>query len=286
MGLSNDERYNKVFYTLKGLRKVLKEEWSEYRLKELTYLDAELKKLLLNLDNSARQLTGMVFQWFDSNGGYWLFGENENGFRGYHSDCFWAKDKQDEDIFKRPEDEAQVPDFEQFAKRIGFDKDLVFLAKWWELYSYIPALLYPINRYDDNAFSTEFKSEFNKLLSYIADLKPETNDQSEKVMLLKYKLFYTEATKGIKNLDYEKQDTCLKKYRNMTQQEIEDLQRKQREDKFKWDRKYHAEQEAKREVKTDPVYGILPPELEHKPIAAKTKKRKLRKQYEENTSGY
>lgn len=276
MGLSNDERYAKVFYTLNGLRETLKDDWADRQLKELTYYLSDLREVVNKIDDSTRQLTGMVFQWFDTNGGYWLFGENEHGFRGYHADSFWAKDKRDDDIFKRVDEElSRILSFEQFVKRAGFDKKLVLLAKWWELYSYVPALLYPVKRYDDDAFDSQFKSELNRLLSYISDLKPEADEQSEKVILLKYRSFYDECTKGMKNLDYEKQDACLKKFVNMTQKELEDLVREKRDEKFAWRKKYDEEQAAKKGEKVDPVYGLLPKddEVVNKPVAAKKKKK-------------
>ena len=273
MGLSNEERYEKVLYTLADLRRHLQSNWRSFDKWEPNH------KLVDSVEYSSRQLTGMVLQKFDSSGTYWLLGEDEGGFRGSQVNCFWAQDKHYDEMYDDvyAKHEREVPDFSSFVKQCGFSEDLVLLAKWWELYSYVPSLLYAADRYDDDAFTQAFKEEFNRLLSYIFDLKPEAKAQSEKVILLKYDFFYKEMTAGKYHLEppsWEIQGACRAKYRDMTQEELQRLLEAKHEDKYEWRKNYDVQEEAKKEKKTDPIYGEVQKEVVKKPLAAKKKHKK------------
>lgn len=243
MGLSKEERLERTFYTLNAFRKHLENNWADYRL------EANLVKAI---ENSSRQLTGIVLAQFDSNSAYWFTGQM-GGFQDQHIAYFYAERSEDHWLKDTLNNYTSLElSKRDFANRLGFNNDVINLARWWDLYEYVPALLYSINRYDDDLYRPEFKQEFNRMLSYIADLKPHAEEQHEKILLLKYSYFFDEAI-DVQDNDYKKINELLDKYRNMTQQELENIIKEDQKKKF-------SHKPTQPTNKVNPICGASPTE--------------------------
>lgn len=254
MGLSNEERYIKAVYTLTGLLEQL--DTRVYTTWDSKRSSGSDDRYIAPVRESASQLLGMLIQKLDTNGLYWIIGESDGGLRGLTCEFFRAQDG--EDYFNMLLDEdrdlgGRDMALHTFAGRLGFNRHsgMEQLSQWWELWAYIPALLYPVNRYKDDAFDNEFKLELNRLVSHMLQLKRRLTAhrnlrQAEKVLLLKYSLFA--------DCSYEKDldvDDKLEHLRNMTQEELQEIIEKRDSEKYRRMRS----SDNKKPESVDPVYG-------------------------------
>lgn len=247
MGLSNEERYLKAVNLLTGMLEKL--DTREFTTWNTEYANAYVE----DVRESARQLLGMVIQQLDTNSAYWILGENTGGFRALTCEFFCASNG--EDYFQLLTDEERQPagedmSLERFGSTLGFfrHRSLKHLAEWWDIWSYIPAMLYAVNRYKDDCFSVEFKQEFNRLTSKVLLLRSKLSgytdvSQEEKVLLLKYQLFTDDHDTPVSDR--------IEKLTNMTQEELEEALKDK--DRKRWAREDKAD--TKEPISTDPVYG-------------------------------
>lgn len=245
MGLSNGERYYTTFYVLNSLRRHLDEHWRE--------ASPEIEKVR----ESSRQLTSLLLQTTDTNQAYWLLGDNSSGLRGIHTSHFWASDAGSEEYTQKLKD-GHLFTFAEFAERGGFSASLVELAKWWELFEFVPAILYAVNRYKDGCYSKEFKKEMNRLFAYIADVKdPNESEQAERVLLIKYGFFYRKVMSQYPPMpNYSAQKECMEEICNWTQEMLEEKYEEYQDSVFNYD------DTPKKKFVVDPVVGTKWPNTE------------------------
>jgi len=246
MGLSNEERYLKIINLLTGILK-------ELDTRELTTWNTEYANAYVDdVRESTSQLLGMAIQQVDTNSAYWILGESTGGFRALTCEFFRADDG--EDYYSLLSDAEKDPGGEDmslryFGSTLGFFRhnSLERLANWWGLWSFIPAMLYALNRYKDECFSKEFKQEFNRLIASLLLLRSKLLGygdvtQEEKVLLIKYDLFTSYHNLPVKER--------IEKLRNMTQKELaEELTRRDRE---RWAREDRSDKKSR---SVDPVHG-------------------------------
>lgn len=255
MGLSDEERREKALYSLRGLRLHAEEKWNKRALKnDGFYFWGHEHKTIKRIIESTRQLSGMLTAAFDTNGGYWLMGESESGFKANTADGFYASTIYLGDDLESDTLEDHYYEMFNFAKKVGFKDKLLLTAKWWDLYNFVPALLYPVHRYQDDCFTSKFNREFNRLLSYVFDLKPQASEKGEKVLLLKHQLFLKEL--GYEKRDWQEIEPLYRKYREMSQQELEDtkqaIAKKRHEDMIAAN-----DRQDKKEPEIDPIKGAV-----------------------------
>jgi hypothetical protein len=133
------------------------------------------------------------------------------------------------------------------------------VAHWWDVWRYIPSLLYGMNRYEDNLFGPKFREEVNRLIAkmllfrrdLLKDNYSETIDyyQAEKVLLSKYRIYEEDTQK-----DADPSEVC-EWLRSMTQAELQAELEKRETAKREQRRKYDQEQEERASKKVSPVLG-------------------------------
>jgi len=201
-----------------------------------------------------------------------------------------------------PEDEvesvswwAENAGMEMAAERLqghGYlrHEGLTALGKWWDLYSYISAVIYPMWRYDDDLFPAAVQEGFTRLVGEMVNRRFEvcfgySNESSrgrmETYLLLKHRAFHVllkEAGKKQKGMDYLKKqfdgyalwDTVAK----LSAKDLVDLFKKESDEKWAWDQKYHAD-EAEKEKKNPKLDGLFGPVVTpEEPVAAPKRKAK------------
>jgi len=255
MGLSGEERIQRVLNSLVTMRKELDPEdinkWedrSNHRVAE--YISV--------LSDSLDQLTGMLIQQTDTNGFYWFMGESDDSFRGLTMDYFRAQT----DSLSRAYIDASMESKEdedlslaQFARELGFGmhSGMLDLAVWWDLWCFIPSLLYGMNRYQDDLFKPAFRKEVNRLISLLQQFRRllvAGRYQQEQVMLLKYKLYVDD-----KYTDERPWRVRCEALRDMSQTALEEELSKRERDKWDSRRKSGEKEDDKRDKKIDPVHG-------------------------------
>jgi hypothetical protein len=255
MGLSNEERIQRVLNALVVMRHEVdspnNQKWDDRDRGLQSHLDA--------LGQSLEQLTGTLIQQTDTADTYWLFGEPNNGFRGLTMQYFRAETKDFGqacmDAFYEEHDDGDLS-LNQFASRLGFGVhyNMLNLATWWDLWCYIPALLYGMNRYKDALFSKEFHQEVNRLISLMMQFRRDLVDgkyQEEQVLLLKYKIYVDDKFKDEK-IPWAAR---CKKLRAMTQDELEgEIDRRERE---QWKSRQEYKEKESKEKGIDPVHGAV-----------------------------
>lgn len=249
MGLGNEERFEKALYTLLGMLGQL--DTREYT----TWKDDWAKEHVDAVRESATQLLGMIVQRLDTTSAYWLMGESSSGLRSLTCEFFRAEDSQDYFNMLMDDDSdrgGHGMSLANFSGRLGFNRHpgMKELADWWELWAYIPAILYPVNRYEDRLFNKEFKQELNRLIASMMQLKQrlvayKDLDQKEKVLLLKYSFFDDSRYNDDVPLDDR-----LETLRNMTQEELEEAVKQRYRD-----REARIRKSDDKPKKVDPVQG-------------------------------
>lgn len=253
MGLSNEERVQRVLNTLVALRYQLDppdtQKWEDEH-------DSRLKRHIAAIRESLDQLTGLLIQQTDSSGAYWVLGENEDGFRGLTMQYFRAETKDlwqaGIDAFMEEDNDGDLS-LSNFARELGFGMHhkMLNLATWWDLWCYIPSLLYGMNRYKDELFKDEFRREVNRLISLMQQFHSflvGRRHQEEQVMLLKYKLYVDDKYKD----ETPWRERC-EKLRAMTQEELEkEINVRERE---QWKRRQEYREKDEEKPRIDPVHG-------------------------------
>ena len=257
MGLSNEERIQRVLNTIVSMRHELDppdiRKWDDAH-------DSRFRAHIDAIGESLDQLTGLLIQQTDTSGAFWILGENSDGFRGLTMEYFRAETKDlgqaHVDAFME-EDSDEDLSLHRFARELGFGQHsrMLDLAAWWDLWGYIPSLLYGMNRYKDELFKDAFRREVNRLISLMQQFHRflvGRRYQEEQVMLLKYKLYVDDKYKD----ETPWRERC-KKLRAMTQEELE--QEIRRREKEMWDsrKEFREKEKEKKEKPIDPVHGVV-----------------------------
>ncbi len=260
MGLSNEERYLRVLNTVTSLYRRLDPQ--DMRMWE-NLGTGTIDEDIAAVKDSLEQLTGRLIQQTDTNGLYWFMGEAEDSFRGLTTEFFSAESQDIRDVrFREGWGATGKKDLtlREFAFRLGFSGhfNMLNLAHWWDVWSYIPALLYAMNRYDDELFKPTFQHEVNRLISRMLQLRAGLvvdRYQEEQVMLLKYKLLNLD-----KHDDERPLDERLDALRAMPQDVLEDEMRKRHIAESDGKQKYHQNEKKKRLGRKfiNPVHGDIP----------------------------
>ncbi len=264
MGLSNSERIMRVLASALALEEGLNPDnrnlWTDdkYDLRNIQKHVSSIKEVL-------DELIGLLIQHTDTTGAWWFLGESENGFRALTTE-YLSPDETNLTVGLAYREEVMKPGIDDdltihdFGRRLGFGmhRKLLDLARWWDLWAYIPSIMYGMNRYEDNAFPSAVRREVNRLSARMLyfrrylltdDIAGTDLYQAEKVLLLKYKL-YDEA-KYTEDFDLDKK---CKQLSDLTQDQLNNEIQQLWSEKSKWDAKYHAEQKEKR-LEHDPVLG-------------------------------
>lgn len=197
MGLSNEERLTKFFWTAMEWRK---------RLVQLT-THAERKAPVRRWIRWLDELVGMVQHAKSGGGSYWILGEDETALRGLMADSFGLEYRGDPAERKRPEAGTVewhrahfgiVELADRLTSRPYEDRKTVrALAAWWHAYDCVSAMAYPIFRYDDQLFSNEMKRAFRRLTGEMVNLRFEAccglwagDAELEQYLLFKTDVFF------------------------------------------------------------------------------------------------
>lgn len=257
MGLSNEERIKRVLNSIVGMRKNF--DPADTRMWE-NRDDRHIEPHIAAVKESLDQLAGLLIQHTDTNGFFWFMGESDDGFRGLTMLYFQAEEQSishaclDEALHGESDNALTL---HQFAFRAGFSahRNMVNLAHWWDMWCYIPSLLYGMNRYEDDLFKPEFRQEVNRLIALMQQFRLQLlgkRSHTEQVMLLKYKL-YADASSA----DERSWTIRCDELRAMTQEELEEEINKREREQHKHSDDYHREERKKQKARgfIDPLYG-------------------------------
>jgi hypothetical protein len=148
------------------------------------------------------------------------------------------------------------------------------LAKWWDAYAYWSAISYAVWRYDDSLFSKEIQDGLHALWGEMLSRRFEVcfapyGSKEEEVKLelfmlnkLKaFKLLLRDESKSWKGKRYFEKKfpgyELLERVGKMSAKDLKDLFEKEQKRKWDWERKYHQQEEAKKEKKESGIIGPL-----------------------------
>jgi hypothetical protein len=275
VGLSNEERYLKTYYVLCQIHKAFEpSSWAQ------EYYEREYRQACKKIQNTTEQLLGLLAQKMDRSSGYCLLGENDTGFRSLcRSSYFEARNEAFDESYaetlrKMREENGSHFDVGVFSERLGFSDPVKALAKWWDSWGLVPALLYPVFRYDnDDCFPKTFIKLTNQLIARIMLFKhvicgngvgsDEVTSNSEQVLLWKYELFqksfekgfmeqFPDVLKSLRGLDALGKINKLKK---MTQKQLAEEVKAIQDADYK---SRYAKPEPGNRDHIDPVRGDMP----------------------------
>lgn len=311
MGLSNEERLTKFFWAAKSWRSRLVDLQEQIGRKE-----KESKAVVGDWIRRIDLLVGEVMLQTNRNSAYWLFGENDGSVAHLLA--------QDYDLrqYAEPDSYATMP--ETAYESISWWQDNVdhfflvgrlqghpfssheginALARWWDAYAYISALIYPMWRYHDDLFPRKVQQQFKRLCGEMLNRRFEvcfptcgTPDEEqyklELFLLMKLRAFHlllkteTKNWKGKRYLEkkypgYE----LLERVGKMSALDLHNLFEKEQKRKWDWDRKYHRDEEAKKVKKESGILGPLVKKQEDEcPTPEKTTTSTTKKSTSEKTS--
>lgn len=283
MGLSNEERMSKFLWCMQSWRKkVVELQAAISRQKDRDEARAVVAKWVETIDH----LTGQFVRGANQNSAYWILGENADSFHGLMADPYDIRaDAEPSGYASMPEGEYETvqwwqnnADFDFVASRLVFSpykshEGLEQLAKWWDQQMYISAVIYPVWRYQDDLFPSGIKQAFETLVGEMVNRRFEVcfseygvaekeQHRMETYLLLKSKAFHLllrDETKNLKGKDYfnKKFDgyALLAKVAAMSAKDLKDLFEAEDKRKWDWDRKYHADEEAKKVEKVSGLFG-------------------------------
>jgi len=256
MGLSKEERILGALYTLRSLGHELDNETYTYWRDSYS----RVKKYVADIEGIVEQMIGMLIQQVETNKAYWFFGARD-GFEGLMKDSLSYYPDEPTDFLRTLIDEQIAEDqqyevtLRQFAHRTGFSKyhGMEELLRWWELWAYIQAILYRVNRYQDDLFSKEFQYQLNRLIAQLQLLHKEigVDDFVEETLLVKFDIFTEWYSKQLDKRDYTQWHEKADEIAAMTQEAVAKWRR------AKWDErdKQNEEHAKKYRPKIDPVHG-------------------------------
>lgn len=248
MGLSNEERISKFYNTMRywradiiALRNSIDRQTGRNARRRVAAWITELDEIV-----------GLMISSKDSNSAYWILGPNDSNYRSFfqsqHGLGAWQKVRtgnpdDDWNIGEDPHAKVQSLSFEwwskqvtivDFARRITDDRYdsqhnhiAIITAAWWTQWDWVDALLYPLNRYQDNCFPRAVHKRVSRLIGLMANtrysLLSESQDGTvsdyyenvirgvEQALLCKWRVFClmmntasNEITKGKMGADYIK----------------------------------------------------------------------------------
>ena len=298
MGLSNEERYTKVFGGLRLLR-VRLDAFQTFLEKEKCPGSAKaISKWIKRTD----KLAGIISRHLDYSSIYWFLGSNEECFQSLYSDRYGLAEQRDE-LFKGLTDDFSVDywkeeiDLVQFAQRLTVNSNwqkqsVIALAHWWNCYNVSSFIYYALYRYKDDCFEKDVKEEISALFGemilrrydvtgYSAQSKEDVTKESkfEQILLNKWKVFQNVLDKWRQNKDpktgYYKpeagfdpyktpidiNDVCNKVFDMNLSETEEYLEKMERES---WDDKAKSNktEREKDSLKVDGLVGKKPPQTQ------------------------
>ena len=181
MGLSNEERLNKFYNGMVGLRKDLVE------LREILESDRHAKfpnrGMIDEMVAEVDLLVGMMISHSDTNTAYWLVGPNEGNYESLVSNHEGVALVREDFPSKREggtlawylDEVATLP----YAARkftegdfAGWDHEAAAaLAKWWDAWSWFGFLLYAVMRYEDRLFPEGLRERLMRLMGRMANTR-------------------------------------------------------------------------------------------------------------------
>ncbi len=292
MGLSNEERYTKFFWSMKAWRAQVHEFAS--KLDDDRVSDTTLEKTR-DVANSwvARldRLVGLVLRKTNTNSAYWLMGERDNSFRDLMADEFTLRysnppeeeeQKEHVDSARWWLEQADMVHTVDHLHSSGFQpppQGLMALARWWDFYNYFSAILYSVGRYDDNLFGNEVGDGLTQLMGEMVNRRFEVCFGSyghaeaakmETYLLLKNRAFHLllDAEFKAKGPDYFDKPfdgrALWKRIAMYTRAELHDVFEKAQNEKWEWEREYNKK-EAEKRAAAAPVNGLYGPPHPPKP---------------------
>lgn len=279
MGLSNEERLGKFFWTTMEWRK---------RLVQLTAV-AERKAPVRRWVRQLDEMVGMVQHKAGGGGSYWILGEDETALRGLMMDTFSLE-------YRGDPAEPELPKFNTVAAhraRLGIVEVAVRLtsgkyrgsqtvramAAWWHAYDCVSALAYPIFRYDDRLFSSALKRAFRRLTGEMVNLRFEVccglwagDAELEQLLLTKHEalvISFERRTRKLKEsapFDFE---ALLAEVAAMTPKKVGEFFKAEREEA------YQIRRNAPRSEQPDGLRGVKEPvKVDEVKLSTKPKKRR------------
>ena len=201
MGLSNEERQFKLFNCLMGWR---------FQLQQLAKVVKDKKTIVEAWISELDLITGKEISKLEGSSLYWFCGPNETNYRSLFSATYHAKSKVEA---KEPgwnslsyyENKIDHVFFIQQLRGCGFEiSDTAnIIAHYWDMWSYVAAILYPALRYGDSLFDID---KIQSLIGKIANergllfqswIRDEMGEfmQEETNLLCKLNLFKMEFEK-------------------------------------------------------------------------------------------
>jgi hypothetical protein len=236
MGLSKTERLEKFYYgvyywinDLKKLSELIPEE--NYTGKEK--INGWIKRL--------ETLIGEQIICSDNNPMYWILGENDDNFQSVMFESYgrFSNNNDFDDslsLFNIPKEYKSYNWFsdltlEKFAillttNEFKENKVLVRIAKWWDTWHYVGAILYTVKRYNDSLFSRSIQNELTNIIGEMAmgrfEIYPDYkfSDQVsvfsnlEKILYAKKRIFDSLIEKAKKPSEFERSKDCSEEENN------------------------------------------------------------------------
>lgn len=287
MGLSNEERLSRFFWLMQDFRAKL-HDFAERLSVERTnvYTTERVQAVARGWVEQADRLVGLLLRRTNRGGStYWFLGEGEQSFGALRSEPYELTYDAEPNAYAASQDAeyetahwwADNADYAMAAdglQRSGFKRrpELVLLAKWWDLYGYFSAILYVMDRYDDDLFPQEVQDGFVQLMGemtnrrfevcYGCDSANQECAKQEYYLLLKFKAFrllLQQETKPLKGDDYFKKKfdgyALWDKVAKMSAKDLKKLFDEEQERKSNWESEYRAKEFEKKEKKADGLFG-------------------------------
>lgn len=308
MGLSNEERISKFFWTAMGWRRALSALALKVGDERVSwYTDERAEAVVRGWIADIDTMVGTVHLKTGNRGNvFWLLGEGDSTLRGLVADTYGlgrdAAPPSPFDLSKEPEYESvrwwsEKADHAFTAGRLVFPpfkghKGLEQIALWWDAYGYMSGLGYPLNRYEDKVFPDAVHERFTALCGQIINRRFEvcfgsdTSDEGvrvEQYLLCKHNIFHAlldEETKKRKGDDYFKKKfngyALYERVATMSAKDMHEFFEKQSKAKWDWERKYNETERKKKEAqpKPDGLFGPPAPAEETPPVPPKRSARK------------
>ena len=300
MGLSDEERVSKFFWTAQGWRKNLSELARKVGDERVDWsTDERAEDVVKGWISTIDTMVGTVHLKTAGGGSaYWLIGESDSSLRGLLSEPYHLRQDAEPEsyaILAEPEYEtvrwwSEKADHAFTASRLVFPPfkhhaGLEKIASWWDCYGYMSALSYPLNRYEDRVFPVAVHEQFTRLCGEVISRRfdvcfgageDDKRFKVEQYLLAKHNIFHTlldDETKKRKGDAYFKKKfdgyALYNRVAKMSVKEMHDVFEAKSKAKQEWDRKYHEGERKKEEAKEKPdgLFGPPVPKEEPAPVA-------------------
>lgn len=305
MGLSSEERFNRFFASVHCWREKLSTlhyELGETKAKvRATYAPAA--PIVAEWIRRVDLLVGMQVERLNTNSGYWVLGENEMSFAGVSSQ-YHDLPSGPSFFHRKPEYESiywwtQNADHRMTADRLEFHplkrtEGAKMLALWWDAYPYLSSIYYAVNRYQDNLFPENVRTELAALVGesinrrFEVCLPADDYEEARKLelhLLLKHKVFHRLLDKAGKEASpgsyasgkfdgFALYEQVAKLNTKALRQWLEDDERDRWAESTNADEKQRQKREAENAGRYEGLYGPPEPPRETPPQPKKAKKEK------------